>query len=299
MSNKTRKNKKYKLIILLMNGLANRVIQIISAMGFAERWNMDLYISLNYINDNDHVSKEKSLKDIQQLFPSLKLLDKNYDTDNFSKIIITRGPFLTVSPYAYLNIKNPKKDIILSGQLQNVKYFPKKYVKLHLEEPKDNIIKNIKNLFFIQLRFGDYTTFPFSLFSINLLNYYKKCIERLKNKYKNITFIIITNDIEKSKKYIKDNLSEELNDTNDTNHTKLIYENGSRLDSIYYMSKCDGGIIANSTFGWIGGYANEKKQKENIFLPDKWWKLSILTPIYILLNGNVRMNGDWFTPIKV
>ena len=83
---KTRKEKKNKLVIYLDYGLANRLFEIASAMGFAERWNMDLYISRNYINNNDHVPTEESIIDIKELFPKLKILSSKYDTSNFTEV---------------------------------------------------------------------------------------------------------------------------------------------------------------------------------------------------------------------
>jgi len=278
----TRKIKKHKLIIYLNYGLANRVFQILSAMGFAEKWNMDLYISEKYMNDNDHKSLKNSINDIKQLFPKLNILDNNYDTSNFSEIEVH-----LLEGYEYKVIKNPKQDTILYGQFANDKFFPQKRVKLNLIEPKNSIVKGQQNLFFIHFRLGDYKDFIYSFFDLNLENYYKYCIRQIKDEYKNAKFIILSNNIKNAKKYIEEKLSDELIDN------KLIYdEKGTRLDSLYYMSQCKGGICVNSTFSWIGAYSIENKNKKFIFMPNKWLDFTFLN-LKIL-----QKIGDYIVPSK-
>jgi hypothetical protein len=286
---KTRKEKKYKLIIYLNWGLANRIFQIISAMGFAERWNMNLYISPNYINNNDHKPFEKSIEEIKQLFPNLKVLNKKYDTSNFFKIEKS-----IIQAYQYMFIKNPKQDTILYGQFENEKFFPKKHIELHLVEPKDSIIKGYDDLFFIHFRLGDYKDLIHKIFDVDLVNYYKYCVVQILKKYKNANFIVLSNDIEKAKDYIKDNLFHELI------NNKVIYdEHGTRLDDLYYMSKCKGGICANSTFSWFGAYSIKKKNKDIIFMPNKWLDFKIFDMIGKIIVPSDGIYPDWVTKVPL
>jgi hypothetical protein len=278
----TRKNIKHKLIIYLNYGLPNRVFQILSAMGFAEKWNMDLYISEDYMNDNDHTSLKNSINDIKQIFPKLKILDKKYDTSNFSEIEVH-----ILEGYEYKVIKNPKQDTILYGQFANDKFFPSKRVKLNLIEPKNSIVKGIHNPFFIHFRLGDYKDFMYSFFDLNLENYYVYSIRKILEKHKDATFIILSNNIKSAKKYINEKLSNELM------NNKVIYdEKGTRLDTLYYMSQCKGGICVNSTFSWIGAYSIENKNKKLIFMPNKWLDFTFLN-LKIL-----QKIGDYIVPSK-
>jgi len=278
----TRKNIKHKLIIYLNYGLANRIFQILSAMGFAEKWNMDLYISEDYMNDNDHTSLKNSINDIKQVFPKLKILDNKYDTSNFSEIEVH-----ILEGYEYKVIKNPKQDTILYGQFANDKFFPSKHVKLNLIEPKNSIVKGINNLFFIHFRLGDYKDFMYSFFDLNLENYYVYSIRKILEKYKDATFVILSNNIKNAKKYINEKLSNELM------NNKVIYdEKGTRLDTLYYMSQCKGGICVNSTFSWIGAYSIENKNKKLIFMPNKWLDFTFLD-LKIL-----QTIGDYIVPSK-
>lgn len=300
----TRKNKKHKLIIYLNYGLANRMFQILSAMGFAEKWNMDLYISEKYMHDNDHKSVESSINDIKHIFPTIKILDKNYDTSNFLKInknydVIDyfKIDINLLKAYDYIIIKNPRNDAILYGQFGNEKFFPKKYVKLNLTEPSNSIIKGYKNLFFIHFRLGDYKELICFMFNLELEKYYKYCIQKILDKYKNANFIILSNDIKSAKKYIKDN---KLLD-NLTDNTVIYDEKGSRLDSLYYMSQCKGGICANSTFSWMGAYSIKNKNKDLIFMPNKWLDFKIFDIIsnYIIETDGIYPNWATRVPLDV
>lgn len=286
---KTRKEKKNKLVIYLNYGLANRLFEIASAMGFAERWNMDLYISRNYINDNDHVPTEESIIDIKELFPKLKILSSKYDTSNFTEVRMNDYEL-----YEYKKIENPKQDTILYGLFQNERYFPKKGVQLNHVEPKNSIIKGYDDLFFIHIRLGDYKSLSYKYFDLDLINYYKYCILKILQVYKKANFIVLSNDINGAKKYIKDNLFYEL-----VNNKVIYEEKGTRLDSLYYMSQCKGGICPNSTFSWFGAYSIKNKNKELIFMPNKWLDFGLLQPV---VDNFVNLEGiypTWATKVPL
>lgn len=285
----TRKLKKNKLIIYLNWGLANRIFQIISAMGFAEKWNMDLYISPKYSSNNDHENFDKSIEDIKKLLPNLKILSNNYNTSKFKSIHVS-----LLKGYEYKVIKNPKQDTILYGQFENEKFFPKKEVKLNLVKPKKSIIEGINNLFFIHIRLGDYKSLLYKFFDINLIKYYKTCIKKILKKNKNATFIVLSNDIKNAKEYVKENLFHELI------NNKVIYdESDNRLDSLYYMSKCKGGICANSTFSWIGAYSIENKNKDLIFMPSEWLNFSIFENLMEPIVPTDGIYPSWATKVAV
>ena len=289
MKTKTRKEKKYKLIIYLNWGLANRIFQIAAAMGFSERWNMNLYISKKYINKNDHVPVEESIVNIKELFPKLKMLPSNYDTRNFNKIEMS-----LLEAYKYKHFDNPNSDTILYGQFENERYFPKKGIQLNHVEPRNSLIKGYNNLFFIHIRLGDYKSLLYSGFNLDLVNYYKYCVRKILEKYKNANFIVVSNDVNGAKEYIRDNLFYELIDN------KVIYEEkGTRLDTLYYMSQCKGGICPNSTFSWFGAYSIKNKNKDLIFMPNKWLDFGVLNIIADNVHPTEGIYPNWATKVPL
>ena len=248
---KQKGGKKNKIIVRFTGGLANRIFQLFAAYGFAEKWNMDVYI-INNGSKWNHVPEEESIKDIQTLFPNIKIFD---NSTNISKLKIMNES----------NIETPESDIILDGYFQNPKYFPLTPIKLNLIEPQNNILKNtnINHLYFIHYRLGDYNNL--TNFKLDLNNYYKFCINKILEKDNLSEFLIVSNNINEAKQIINNNLSDILKDKN------IIYDdNISRLNSIYYMSKCIGGVCANSSFSWIGAYSIENKNKDLIFMPYPW-----------------------------
>ena len=261
---------KNKLVVSLSNGLSNRIFQIMAGMTFAEKWNMDLYVLQSAGN---HVSPEISQSNILQLFPSIKFIDDSTDFTSYTKVTEPQQ-------FVYSDIPNPNNNALLFGYFQAYQYFSTNQPKLNLVTPTNNLLDGVdtSKLFFIHFRYGDYNN---NGFKINLDNYYKICINKIKEQYNDPIFIIISNSKEEAKKYIESNLD----------LVNLIYDNDkneTRLDSLYYMSKCIGGICSNSTFSWFGAYCIDNKGL--IFMPSPW--LSWIT-------GQNDIYPSWATIIDI
>ena len=243
---------KNMLIMILEHGLGNRFFQIMAGYGFAEKWNMDLYFK-NV--GNNHISDDESNKEILQLFPNIRFLDDSIDISNFKRM----GEITDIND---ISDENPNENYVMSGLFHKIKYFPKNEIRPVLIEPLNNIIKDIdkSNLFFIHFRFGDYEKDrPMD----SLVQYFKKSISLINKDFNNSKYIIISDEIDKAKSFIDNNLTEML-------ENKLVYDIGdNRLDSLYYMSKCRGGIISNSTYSWFGAYCIENKNA-HIYMPEPW-----------------------------
>jgi hypothetical protein len=139
---------------------------------------------------------------------------------------------------------------LFNGFFQSAKYF---------EHHRDSIIKmvwndntfklqNFDDYYFIHVRGKDYLTLQHEL--PNIKKYYEKCITLLKNE----KFIIFTDDESYCKKL------------------GLTYPiiNESEINTLYLMSRCKGGICANSTFSWWGAWLNQNPDKK-IFMPSPWF----------------------------
>lgn len=252
--NKTQENfvaSRNIMVSQLIGGLGNRIYMIMAGLSFAEKWNMDYYFLESEIIPDKHSNNNTIINELKILFPDIKFLNKSTDTTLWKRLNENN-----VSD----KIDN-SNNIILSGFFQNEDKYFNNY-KMNFPEPSNNIFKNIdtSRLFFIHFRFGDYIGTSFEL---NLIDYYKSCINKIKNIIKDPLFFVITNDIEMTTNYIKTN-----NLLNENEHF-IDKSNSNRLDTLYYVSKCKGGICSNSSFSRIGAYFIQDRDKRLIFYPIK------------------------------
>ena len=249
---------KNKLTVQLICGLGNRLFQIYAGLGFAEKWNMDFYLpNIKSQTSTNHISIEESYKEIKQLFPNLNILNENEDMSSYVSIDENENENLIYNTY-----ENPNANAIIKGYFQTEKYFPTNPPKLQIPIPSNNILENLSNMYFIHIRLGDYV----GGFMLDLINYHKYCINKINTIDPNSRYIVLSDDISGSKEYITKNL------TTSVKNNILYDESTNRLDSLYYMSKCVGGIGANSSFSWFGAYSIENKNKDVLFFPKPWFK---------------------------
>ena len=158
-------------------------------------------------------------------------------------------------PYDWKDVISRFPNIYISGYFQNYNYITSSFLN-SLNFINDNeIIKKypyINNTVFLHIRGGDYLgnwTHDVDLST----NYYPNAIKQFPEGTK---FSVFTNDIQYAKtKLFLNGISHEF-----------IQE--SEVDSMYLMSKCWGGICANSSFSWWGAYLNKNRK---LILPSKWF----------------------------
>jgi hypothetical protein len=261
---------KHKLIMKLVGGLGNRFFQIMAGYGFAEKWNMELYVNNA---SNNHVDKESSQKDVEFLFPNLKFITDMINEKSYNKIY-------EQTEFIYNDINKPNNDTILSGYFQSEKYFPKDLSILNVPSKDES-----KDLIFIHFRLGEYLIL--NNIKKYIKNYYLNCIEKINAKVKNIKYLIVSNDIEEAKKYIYNNLAPVLNDNN-----IILDDSKNRLETLRQMGECKGGICINSTFSWMGAYFIKNKDKDLIFMPNPWME-------QFDINENIDIHPEWATKINL
>ena len=151
------------------------------------------------------------------------------------------------------------------GYFQNYRYVhPMFYKKIDFtcSLPMLQKYPGIENCIFIHIRGGDYLQLP-DIYNLDLQTYYEKAVAKLglHNRY-----VVFTND--KAHALTHRILNNKLNFT-------FIDEN--EVDTLFLMSKCAGGICANSSFSWWGGCLNIlNNEKSVITLPSKWYTDSSL-----------------------
>lgn len=156
-----------------------------------------------------------------------------------------------------------KKNTLVFGYYQSHKYFntykseiisilrlPENMEKGIEEKYRD--ILSLPYIVSLHVRRGDYLNVS-HLFEILDVDYYKKAITYFPN---NTHFLIFSDDIE----WCRNNLNFIKNKT---------FIHDLETHEIYIMSKCNGNIIANSSYSWWGAYFNENPDK--IIAPLKWF----------------------------
>lgn len=122
-------------------------------------------------------------------------------------------------------------------------------------------IKNSKISCSIHVRRGDYILDKnLSIHGICSLEYYKRAIKIIENKYKKVLFFVFSDDNE----WVKENIRKDNVIYIDNNKTKIPHED------IYLMSLCSNNIIANSSFSWWGAWLNRNINK-TVIAPKVWF----------------------------
>lgn len=165
-------------------------------------------------------------------------------------------------------------NIYLQGYWQSAKYFEdiediiRKDFSLRetLSEMSEKVAQEIRGgecPVSLHIRRGDYVSNPEvnSVHGTCSLEYYKKCVHKIAEKYKKVTLFIFSDDPE----WVKENLYFE---------SPMIFVNhngASRAyEDMYLMSLCHHHIIANSSFSWWGAWLNPRKSKI-VFAPKVWF----------------------------
>ena len=146
----------------------------------------------------------------------------------------------------------------------------------NLDESVLRVIKCIENSncsVFIHIRGGDYASNlgAKKLFgNICTADYYKNAVAIIKDKLTNPTFYVFTND----RKYAEDILQEE----NVNYISDIVSKSYEDWIDLMLMSKCEHGIIANSSFSWWGAWLPGNSEKI-IIAPKRWTNKHLNTDI--------------------
>jgi hypothetical protein len=141
-------------------------------------------------------------------------------------------------------------DVRMVGYFQEYRYIASDFIDT-LVFPTDCLEKypDIGTMVFLHIRGGDYIGHP--VHDVGLDAYYRRAIALFPGAH----FAVFTNDrpYAESKKWLRD-----------IPHTFI---DEPDVESLLLMSKCKGGICANSTFSWWGAYLNRNR---TLVLPDVW-----------------------------
>lgn len=154
-------------------------------------------------------------------------------------------------------------DVRMVGYFQDYRYITREFIDT-LVFPTECLEKypDIDTMVFLHIRGGDYV--GHAVHGVQLDRYYQRAIALFPGAH----FAVFTNDrpYAQSKTWLRD-----------IPHT---YIEEPDVESLLLMSKCKGGICANSTFSWWGAYLNRDR---TLVLPDVW-----------MLNHGFRTEGIYF-----
>ena len=231
------------ITIELQGGLGNQLFQL-AFLDYICQTND----SQPFLYQDTRITTHSNVNYLDRICSEWKHLYKQLPIDH---IIEERNPYIVKSG---LNTK-------FIGYFQNYKFILSSFIsKLNFNTNILSKYPNIQNNIFIHIRGGDYLHPDHSwLHNTTTDTYYQNAI----SLFPNAKFVVFTNDIQyvKSKPFL--------------NNYPIIEEN--EIDSLFLMSKCAGGICANSTFSWWGAYLNRNRQ---LILPSKWFNDSSDTSGY-------------------
>jgi len=148
------------------------------------------------------------------------------------------------------------KNMFTLGYFQNWSYIPDNFENMLVYQNPSLLVKypDLSTTCFLHVRGGDYVGHPVHDVGLSV-RYYQTSIQFMKDR--GITkFTVFTNDHAycSRQEYLKDI------------DYRIVDEN--EIDTLYLMTVCKAGIIANSSFSWWGAYLNRKRP---ICVPSKWF----------------------------
>ena len=223
---------------------------------------------INLLPDNE--GKKLFLK--HKILNKLRLL-KGHDLSKkyIGKHIInayTKDVFL----YEAIDYENLAKKVTIFGQFQNPEFFKNyedvisKELKVKTEPSVENkkMLEQITdcNSVCVHIRRGDYLNPEWSYLNICNYDYYKKAMERVKEKVENPVFYIFSNTPEDIA-WIKEHY-----DFSEYN-VEYVDLNNPDYEELRLMYSCKHFIISNSTFSWWAQYLGEYENKV-VVAPSEW-----------------------------
>ena len=277
--------------VKLQGGLGNQMFQYALGRSLAEKNKDDLTLDLTFVN-NRSFRKDFSYRNF-----NLSVFNINEKTTFLSKLsskIVMPGVFPKVSnlinkakdvlgtqEYVFENdighfdenILSLKGNIYLDGYWQNEEYFEdvKKIIRKEFTFKSEHDSVNLKTLEDIRnsnsvslhIRRGDYINIQkiSRIYQFLGLDYYRKAIDVIKNRVKDPSFFIFSDDISWAKENLKIDSPIYFIDHNGP---------GKSHEDLRLMSICKHNIIANSTFGWWGAWLNNNPNK-TVVAPKNWF----------------------------
>jgi hypothetical protein len=232
-------------------GLANRLFIFATAYAYAKKYKKKLV----FLHEFYHHVTNHSRTDYTHIFFADIPFDTVESFKNFNKYNETL--FCKYNELPIITNEDNNNVLLLSGCFQSEKYFKEYSLDLYKRFGCSEYIKNqlinfypeLNRSCFIHVRRGDYTVLK--KYDLNLFeNYYPQAISQIRGKFPDIHFYVLSNDIEWCK---NNDLFKSLK-----NDKVLEFIDSNEVIGLWFMQNCKyGGICANSTYSWWGGWLNK------------------------------------------
>lgn len=233
----------------ITGGLGNKLFQLANTIAFSKRHGYIPSLHPDYVHNNS-----QTITPWNYFYRGLPVV--RFDHSLCVLPGDDAGVFYKVEP-----ISSP---ILFKGYYQSEKYFSdfsdiiydQYKCPLELETSLKTRFSDLDKAVFIHFRRGDYVNHPYHWF--DLTSYYRRSVKHFPV---DSVFYIFSDDIEFCK---KDPFVATLTNVR-------FVENLNEIESMWLMSLCGrGGICANSTFSWWGGWLNKQRDSSvKIIYPDK------------------------------
>lgn len=224
-------------------GLGNQLFILAAGESFAKQSGREFYI-------HEHVSSYSPHSHRNYYDSILKGWRPFYRQMGASITFSEAGPVPEYPDWGTILKSREEQDIQMTGFFQHWKYIEpvrEEFVnRLSFNTQIQFKYPDISEKVFLHVRGGDYLTWGGF---VDLTKYYRNCLDIVKPR----KIVVFTNDQEYTRKILEGIDYEIINENEE--------------DSLFLMSKCYGGICANSSFSWWGAYLNPNRP---IFIPSGW-----------------------------
>lgn len=265
-----------KISVELMGQLGNVLFQLSALHSISQQLGIQAVIYANKTTNHFHKYAKELLKDDgggKTIFGTIKYIDDIAEYNRMNKININEHydhpclyyDYTTTIKNVIERLNNTNVLINLVGYFQSIKFFEKNVDLIREFILPSAAIPDIDNevipSYFLHIRGGDYLNGSGFHHIPNLEEYYSKCIESMPNKY-DTSIVILTNDIGYSRSF---KFIEKL--------TNKVFFEGNEMQSLNLMSKCIGGVCANSSFSWWGTMLNKLSDVNplDFYMPSMWF----------------------------
>jgi hypothetical protein len=293
------------IIIKIVGGLASQLHKYAIGRALSIKYDVPLKLDISWYEnipssdtireyqlDKYNINADIATKEeIFQFKPNKYLIKINNGIRKYTKLKINFKNYCNESFISLENYNLLHNNIYLEGEWSGYKYFEtiKNILLSELTLKKEKLSNNYLNFFNIiqekktlsmHIRRGDYVNNIHSsaLHIVCSKKYYENAISYFKNKFKDFTLLIFSDDLEWAKINIE--IPFEI---------KHYYiENTSDFEEFELLKHCQHNIISNSGFSWFSSWLN--KNQDKIIISPKIWLKNIE-----LNNKFIKTMDDQFT----